>query len=137
MFQEEVNEFLPLNKNLYKIFKILKAKTNKMGYVNFKNNTYSVLPRLKKQEVWIKYYYNYIEILDEEYNLLTKHKRSYSKNIRYTNWKEWIEVLKNKPRSFENIELFDELPQSFTTFFKSKTTYDEKQKLGSEILEEF
>ena len=136
MFQEEINGFLPLNRNPYEVFKILKAKTNKMGYVNFKKNIYSVLPKLKNQEVWIKYYYDYIEILDEEYNLLTKHKRSYSKNIKYTNWKEWIEVLKNKPRSFENTELFDELPQSFRIFFKSKTTYDEKRNLLS-LLGEF
>jgi transposase len=136
LFQEEINGFLPLNRNPYEVFKILKAKTNKMGYVNFKKNIYSVLPKLKNQEVWIKYYYDYIEILDEEYNLLTKHKRSYSKNIKYTNWKEWIEVLKNKPRSFENTELFDELPQSFRTFFISKTTYDEKRNLLS-LLGEF
>jgi hypothetical protein len=36
----------------------------------------------------------------------------------------------------ENTELFDELPQSFIAFFKSKTTYDEKRKLLS-LLGEF
>lgn len=133
LFLDDLKSMYHLNKNRFEVFKMFKAKTNKLGYVNFQNNLYSVLPDALNEEVWIKAYVDVIEILNENYELLSTHLRTYEKNSKVTNWKDWIPVLAKKIRAFEYTELYNELPSVWTNFFKSKTLVEDKRKIVSAL----
>lgn len=70
---------IPLNSYAFEVYKLQKYKSNKIGFVKFESNYYSVLPNFLSSEVWLKIFVDKIEILDNNYKLLTDHKRIYKK----------------------------------------------------------
>lgn len=129
LFEEDKLQLIPLNEIAFTVFKQEKLKVNNIGYIRFKGNSYSVKPSLSKQEVWIKIYYDKLEILDEKYKLITTHKRSYGKNQEFTNWELWKDAFVQKPRAFEHCEYFENLPEFFREYFKNQTKSINKKKL--------
>jgi len=135
LFDQDLKSMIPLNKYPYEVCKILKAKTNRLGYISFEKNEYSVLPDWIKKEVWIKIFVDKIEILNKNYELLTIHKRSYDKNKKITNWKEWLKIVSSKIRALEYTEFYQELPNIWKTYFNEKATPTEKRKIVSALSE--
>ncbi len=133
LFLEERSALLPLNTTPYEVSKIEYAKTNNMGYVWFKGNHYSVLPNYKKQNVWIRSYSEYIEVLTEDYVVLTTHKRSYKKHQKITHWKDWEAVLVSKINAIKHTEFYQELPKTVQEHIDSKVCPKEKRELVSEL----
>lgn len=50
----------------FEVFRIEKRKANKYGNIEFETNIYSVSPKEKNNELWIKITANNITILNEE-----------------------------------------------------------------------
>ncbi|MBI9032710.1 IS21 family transposase [bacterium] len=140
LFLDDQEHLILLNEIEFAVLKQEKRKVDNVGYIRFQSNSYSVHPKYAKKEVWIKIYYDRLEILDESYKLITKHQRSYKKNQEYTNWELWIDTFIEKPRAFEQCEYFDSLPLTFKSYFKSKRKYEDKRKflslLGSFLIED-
>ena len=84
-------------------------------------------------EVWLKIFIDKIEILDNNYKFLTNHKRIYKK-IKSTNWKDWLKVLELKISALEYTDFYQELPEIWKIYFKSKD-YIEKRKIVSTLSE--
>lgn len=133
LFKEDIEAMYHLNKNPYDVFKLIKLKANAMGYVRFEHTEYSVLPNYKNQEVWIKIFVDKVEILDNSYKFLSEHKRSYDKNNKVTNWKDWMKVLSNKIRAFEYTEFYQELPKVWKDYFKGKPSNNDRKKIVSAL----
>lgn len=131
LFKKDKRELISLNEIEFSVFKQEKARVNNVGHIKFQTNSYSVKPSFAKKEVWIKVYYDKLEILDEDYRLITTHKRSYKKNKEFTKWELWLDTFIQKPRAFEHCEYFEELPVIFREYFKNKRKYEDKRKLLS------
>ena len=84
---------------------------------------------MQNKRYGIKIYYDRLEILNEAYELITTHKRSYSKNQEFTNWELWGDAFIQKPRAFENCEYFEDLPEFFRKYFKNQRKSSDKRKL--------
>ncbi|MGL5983751.1 MAG: Mu transposase domain-containing protein, partial [Cetobacterium sp.] len=134
LFKVDSLEMIPLNSYPFEIYKLQKYKSNKVGFVKFENNEYSVLPNFLGVEVWLKIFVDKIEILDNNYKLLTSHRRIYKKNIKSTNWKDWLKVLERKIAALEYTDFYHELPEIWKTYFKSKDSV-EKRKIVSALSE--
>lgn len=135
LFKTDLKSMIPLNKYPYEACKLLKVKTSKLGYLTFEKNEYSVLPTYVKKEVWIKVFVDKIQILNENYQIITIHKRSYEKNKKITNWKQWLEVVSSKINALEYTEFYQELPDIWKKYFKEKTNPSEKRKVVSVLAE--
>uniref|UniRef100_UPI003AF0CC6B Mu transposase domain-containing protein n=1 Tax=Cetobacterium sp. TaxID=2071632 RepID=UPI003AF0CC6B len=133
-FKVDLSEMIPLNSYAFEVYKLQKYKSNKVGFVKFESNDYSVLPNFLSSEVWLKIFVDKIEILDNNYKLLTDHKRTYKKNIKSTNWKDWLKVLERKISALEYTDFYQELPEIWKIYFKSKD-YIEKRKIVSALSE--
>lgn len=125
---------IPLNSYAFEVYKLQKYKSNKVGFVKFESNDYSVLPNFLSSEVWLKIFVDKIEILNNNYKLLTDHKRIYKKNTKSTNWKDWLKVLERKISALEYTDFYQELPEIWKIYFKSKD-YIEKRKIVSALSE--
>ena len=125
---------IPLNSYAFEVYKLQKYKSNKVGFVKFESNDYSVLPNFLSSEVWVKIFVDKIEILDNNYKLLTDHKRIYKKNTKSTNWKDWLKVLERKISALEYTDFYQELPEIWKIYFKSKDCI-EKRKIVSALAE--
>ena len=134
LFKVDLSEMIPLNSYAFEVYKLQKYKSNKVGFVKFESNDYSVLPNFLSSEVWLKIFVDKIEILDNNYKLLTDHKRIYKKNTKSTNWKDWLKVLERKISALEYTDFYQELPEIWKIYFKSKDCI-EKRKIVSALAE--
>lgn len=132
LFEYDKQEMIPINSHDYEVFSLKKCKVNKVGYLKFEGNEYSVLPSVSNEEVWLKVFVDKIEILNENYERLTSHKRMYKKNLKLTNWKDWLKVLETKITALEYTEFYQELPNIWKNYFGSKAP-KEKKKIVSAL----
>lgn len=134
LFEYDKQEMIPINSHDYEVFNLKKCKVNKVRYLKFEGNEYSVLPSISNEEVWLKIFVDKIEILNESYEKLTSHKRMYKKNLKLTNWNDWLKVLEAKITALEYTEFYQELPDVWKNYFRSKTP-KEKKKIVSALAE--
>lgn len=74
LFLDDQEHLIPLNEIEFAVLKQEKRKVDNVGYIRFQSNSYSVHPKYAKKEIWIKIYYDRLEILNESY---FKSKRKY------------------------------------------------------------
>ena len=96
-----------------------------MGKVKFDTNLYSTAPMFAKTQIWLKIGVYRIEILDENYKIIQKHKRLYGNKLESMNWIPYLGLIVKRPNSIKNIGLYKQ--------FSSKTQeqleqYDRSQK---------
>ena len=58
----------------------------------------------------------------------------YKKNLKLTNWNDWLKVLEAKITALEYTEFYQELPDVWKNYFRSKTS-KEKKKIVSALAE--
>jgi len=109
-----------------------KAKANKVGKVKFETNTYSTSPAAAGQEVWIKAGAHSVEVLDENYCSIIKHKRLYGKNLESMNWYPYLTTLAKRPNALKYSGFYRELPDPWQDYLDSCD--HEGKKSGLKIL---
>ena len=54
LFDEDLSAFIPLPKEKFRIFELLKVKTDKYSFIHFDKNSYSTSPEFKECELWLE-----------------------------------------------------------------------------------
>lgn len=90
LFQEDIQEMLPLNEIPYEIFILEPRKTDNYAKVTFDNNLYSTSPKYAKEEVYIKASSDKVWILNNCYEVIMEHPRLYGKGKESMNWLPYI-----------------------------------------------
>lgn len=129
---------LPLPDNPFEVAKWQKAKANKVGKVKFETNTYSASPGAASREVWIKADAHMVEIFDEDYRSIIKHRRLYGKNLESMNWYPYLSTLAKRPNALKYSGFYRELPDPWQEYLDA-CDYDGKKsslKVLLKILEE-
>ncbi len=109
----------------FEVFRIEKRKANKYGNIEFETNIYSVSPKEKNNELWIKITANNITILNEEKIELIKHQRCFEKYKNIISYTESLPLIIQKINALENTEFYQTLPTIWKEFLKDK---DKEQK---------
>jgi transposase len=126
LFNEDIMSLKQLPDKSFDVFKLQKATADKYGKIKYDKKLYSTAPAFAQQELWIKVKANEIEILDNKYSLIQKHKRLYGEQAESMNWLPYIELMAKRPNSFIFTGFFKELPQTVQTYFE-QLEYQEKK----------
>ena len=130
LFKEDTMSLKSLPNKSFEVFKLQKATADKYGKIKYDKKLYSTAPAFAQREVWIKSKANEIEILDNKYNLIQKHKRLYGEQIESMNWLPYIELMAKRPNSFMFTGFFKELPQTIQTYFQHLEYQEKKMALN-------
>ena len=109
----------------FEVFRIEKRKANKYGNIEFETNIYSVSPKEKNNELWIKITANNITILNEEKIELIKHQSCFEKYKNIISYTESLPLIIQKINALENTDFYQTLPTIWKEFLKDK---DKEQK---------
>jgi hypothetical protein len=100
LFEMEKPLLLPLPERAYDCFRLHPVRSNKMGIVSFETNCYSVPSEYALKNLFIKAYFDRIEIIDAK-RVISVHKRLFGKHEESLSPVHYLEALKRKPGSIE------------------------------------
>lgn len=122
--------FLTLPNTPFKVSKLEKVKTDKYSFFPFDNNTYSSNPSYPKEDLWIEITADEVRVLNEKYELITVHNRSYEVLTKpIVNWIEYLPAIVRKPFSFMHVEYFKTLPDIWQSYFKNNDRVENRKML--------
>jgi len=127
LFEEDKKEFFKLPHLPFEVFKYEFAKANNYGKIKLDTKTYSTSPNLANKQVMVKVGAYDIEILDEDYNLIVKHKRLYGKEKESMVWPPYLKLMSKRPTALKYTSFFNELPGTLKSFMES-CDYESKKK---------
>ena len=125
LYDEQLQNMQSVNPVEFEVFRIEKRKANKYGNIEFETNIYSVSPKEKNSELWIKIAANDITILHENKIELIKHQRCFEKYKNIISYTESLPLIIQKINALENTEFYQTLPSIWKEFLKDK---DKEQK---------
>ena len=126
LFKEDLIALKNLPDKAFEVFKLKKGIADKYGKVKYEKKGYSTAPAFAQREVWIKASASEIEVLDDKYRLIQKHKRLYGEQAESMNWIPYIELMAKRPNSVMFTGFFKELPQTIQAYFE-QLEYQEKK----------
>ena len=112
LFKAERDALIPLPRERFRIFTLEKVKTDKYSFIHFDKNRYSTCPKYACREVWLEVGTRELRILNENYEVLSTHKRKYGHDFEpVIDFENYIGALCRKPRAFLNSPFFITLPE--------------------------
>jgi transposase len=112
LFKAERDALIPLPRERFRVFTLEKVKTDKYSFIHFEKNRYSTSPKYACREVWLEIGTREIRVLNENYEILSTHKRKYGHSFEPTiDFENYIGSLCRKPRAFLSSPFFPTLPE--------------------------
>lgn len=130
LWQEESVKLLALPKVPYQVFRLESGKINGYGEIRFEQTNFPILSLNPGAEVLLKIYWNHVEILDQNYQLVGKFSRPYTHKTTDIPWKEVIQGLKRKPRSVNHSLFVRMMPPIVQEFIKQDDLSCRKERLN-------
>lgn len=127
LFLEDKKKFFKLPEVPFEVYKYEFAKANNCGKVKFDTKTYSSSPNMANKQVMIKVGAYDIEILDDDSNLIVRHKRLYGEQKESMIWIPYLELMAKRPTALKYTGFFNQLPTTLKTFLES-CDYECKKK---------
>jgi len=130
LFKSELESFIPLPREPFRVFQLEKGKTNKYSFIPVDNIPYSTSPEYAECEMWLEIGTSEIRILNEKYELVATHERKYGKQTEpIIDFDNYIGALSRKPRAFLNSPYFLTLPEVVQNHLKACKYPDLKKML--------
>jgi hypothetical protein len=99
LFKSELESFLPLPREPFRVFTLEKVTTDKRSFIHFYRNPYSTAPEYCECEMWLEIGTSEIRILNEKFELVDTHIRKCGKQTEpIINFDNYIGALSRKPR---------------------------------------
>ena len=131
LFQEDIQEMLPLNEIPYEIFILEPRKTDNYAKVTFDNNLYSTSPKYAKEEVYIKASSDKVWILNNCYEVIMEHPRLYGKGKESMNWLPYIDLMSKRPAAIKYTEFYQQLPDNWQKYLGNQNAEGKRKGLTS------
>ncbi len=129
LFASEQEALTPLPRERFRVFELVKEKTDKYSFIRVDKKPYSTSPEYIECEMWLEIGPSEIRILNGKYELVASHIREYDGGLEpVINFDNYIETLTRKPRAFLNSPFFPTLPEVIQTQLKS-LPYGELKKM--------
>lgn len=127
LLKDDISAMLPLPEKPFDIGRTEKVVANKYGKIRYEGNIYSASPQVAGKEIFIKLKAHDIEIFNEKYQLVVKHKRIYGKGQELMNWLPYLTTLAKRPNALKYTGFYHELPDPWQEYLKD-LDYAEKKK---------
>jgi transposase len=113
LFEADYHACHPLPSNAFDIGKLVIAKTDNYGKIQFESNRYSVSPLLTRQTVYLKITSDSVVIMDEDYTIIVTHERMYEKGQDVMNWLPYLSLMAKRPMALKYTTFYDQLPDNW------------------------
>ena len=134
LFQSEQEALISLPREKFRVFELIKVKTDKYSFIDFDKNKYSTAPEYNECEIWLEIGASELRVLNSKFEQVVIHKRKYEKDILPSiDFEKYISALSHKPRAFKSSPYFATLPENIKNYLKSCSYKDLKQILLSLI----
>ena len=100
MFEEENDKLLVLPARRYDCFRLHPVRANKMGIIHFECNSYSVPGEYSRADLFLKAYFDRIEICDIG-KVIARHNRLYGRDQESLKPEHYLGALRMKPGAVE------------------------------------
>lgn len=129
LFAHEREALIPLPRERFRVFELIKAKTDKYSFIKFDNNRYSTAPKYPECEMWLEIGTSEIRVLNAKYEQVAVHKRKHNKETEpVIDFENYVGTLSRKPRAFLNSPYFLTLPEPVQSHLKN-CQYAELKKM--------
>ncbi|WP_434133800.1 hypothetical protein KIAC18_002128 [Sporomusa sphaeroides] len=129
LWQEESTKLLTLPNAPYQVFRLETGRVNGYGEVRFDQVNLPIVTARPEQDVLLKVYWDHIEVLNEQYQLLAEFPRPYTHKTIDIPWKEVIKGLRKKPRSVTHSQFVQMMPPVLRQFLLHEELPCRKQRL--------
>lgn len=120
LFIAEQEALIPLPRERFRVFELIKVKTDKYSFVHFDKNQYSTSPEYAECEMWLEVGVSEIRVLNAKYEQIASHTRRYGHGIKPAiDFENYIGALSRKPRAFLSSPYFLTLPGAVQEHLKS------------------
>lgn len=127
LFEKDKLALINLPDKSFEVFRLEKARVDKVGKVKLDNRLYSTSPKHTGQEVWIKAYASKIEILDNQYRFIQSHPRLYGNQKESMKWIPYLELIAKKPAAIKYTGIYKEFPEPIQEYI-NKCDYQQKKQ---------
>lgn len=131
LFQEDLEQMLPLNEVPYEIFLIEPRKADNYAKVTFDKNLYSSSPRYAQQNVYVKASSDTVWILNESYEVIMEHPRLYGNGLESMKWLPYIDLMSKRPGAMKYTTFYQELPDNWQKYLGKQNTEGKRKGLTS------
>jgi len=130
LLQEDLAAMLPLPAKPFEIGRTEKLVANKYGKVRYESNIYSASPQVAGKEIYIKLGAHQIEILNEQYQSVVRHKRLYGKDHEIMDWLPYLTTLAKRPNALKYTGFYHELPNPWQEYLEDLSKEEKKKSLN-------
>jgi len=130
LFEQEKEVMQKFNPIAFDTAKYERRRVNKYGHITFNKSSYSSSPYYVNEYVWIKIMANEIIILTDDYQELTRHKRSFETGKTYTHWIDFIDLITTRPKALKYTSFYKTLPDSWVSYTETLGKDDLKKALS-------
>jgi transposase len=119
LYEEDKSKMIVLPAVPYDVLRLEKVRTDKYGKFKFdKKYTYSSSPACAESEIWVKATADSIIVLNEDYKIITTHKRLYGENLRESmDWYPYLSLMARRPAALKYTGFYNSLPQTLKEYF--------------------
>jgi transposase len=129
LFTAEQEALIPLPRERFRVFELIKVKTDKYSFIHFERNQYSTSPEYTECEMWLEVGVSELRVLNGKYEQVALHTRKYERDMKPTiDFENYVGALSRKPRAFLNSPYFATLPEAVQEHLK-RCQYAELKKM--------
>ena len=110
LYEKDKEAFLYLPAKEYQCIRYETLKADKYGYVQIDTNKYSTSSRFAKMQVLVGITHNRVEILNDDNEVIVKHKRLYGKGKKSMIWQPYLALMARRPKALKYTTFFDQIP---------------------------
>lgn len=136
LFEEDKKHLLPLPATPFEIVKFERASVNKYCKVRLMNRNYDVPTAMPGTKVLMKIYWDRVEILGSEQELLGTFPRYYDLNPKDIDWLSYFKIYARKPRGTLYSTMFKHMPEPIKEYLKSVENNTEELKQRINLIKE-
>jgi len=129
LFSQEKSEFLLLPTVPFEVARWETATVDKYGRVKLDEYHYHGVPASPGDRVFLKAYWNILQILNQDYEIIAQYPRVYHQNEEAVNWQIQFMIFSQKPRAVPHSVHFQLLPPSIQEYLSIEDTQELKQRL--------
>ncbi|WP_188208282.1 IS21 family transposase [Alkalibacillus aidingensis] len=132
LYKEDEQAWLVLPEKPFDCIRYEQVKADKYGIVTVDKKEYSTSPRFAKQKITVQIDYKTVAILNEDYDIIVKHRRLYGVKRRSMLWQPYLDLLSKRPKAIKYTSIYEQFPPVWASYLRNCT--EEEQKLALRLI---
>ncbi len=130
LFEEEKQKMLILPGEPFDVYRLSTAVLDKYGKVDFDGKRFTIPKGSYNETVLLKTYWDEVQVLNEQYELIGSFPRPYTFKDRAIDWIAELECIQHKPKAVPYSWIYSQLPSSLQAYLAVADLVRRKKRIG-------